>query len=112
VLAEVAGEPDGSHAGVGGVQALQQREALVPGTVVDEDELVRAAEPVERLGGAPVELVEGALLVQDRDDDREVGGRLGLVARADCEEICLERSQSATNPSAPSLPRRYARIRV
>ena len=73
VLAEVALEADGAHARVGGVQPLDRGPGPVGRAVVDEDQLERLA--VERRDGAPVELVDRALLVQERDDDGQIRSR-------------------------------------
>ena len=97
VLAEVPLEPDGAHAGVAGVQALELGERPVRRPVVDEDQLVRPAERVERRDRAAVELVQRADLVEERDDDRELRSGAGL---GDRREICLR--HSAAEPTAAS----------
>ena len=71
VLPEVPPEADGANAGIGGVQTLELREGAVRRSVVDEDQLPRPAELLERLRGAAVELVERAGLVVEGDDDRD-----------------------------------------
>ena len=70
VLAEVALEAHDAHARVALVERAQPREGAVGRAVVDEDRLPVAA--VQRRGDAPVQLVDRALLVQHRDNDRNV----------------------------------------
>ena len=78
MLPEVALEADGPHARVVVVQALERGEGAVGRAVVDEDELEGAAELVEGLHGAAVELLERGRLVEERDDDRELRLRVRL----------------------------------
>ncbi len=82
VLAEVALEADGAHACIGRVEALELREGAVGRAVVDEDQLVRTVERVERGDRPPVQLVERSRLVVERDDDGDVRRRLGLRNRS------------------------------
>ena len=70
VLAEVPLEPDDAHARISLVDRAQRRERAVGRAVVDEDRLPVAA--VERRRDAAVQLLDGALLVQHRDDNRYV----------------------------------------
>ena len=70
VLAEVALEADDAHARVLFVQRAERRERAVGRAVVDEDRLPLA--PVERGRDAPVQLLDGALLVEHGDDNRYV----------------------------------------
>ena len=73
VLAEVALEADDADARVSIVDRAETCVGGVGGAVVDEDGLPLAA--VERRGDSPVELLDGTLLVQHRDDNRNVHPR-------------------------------------
>ena len=97
VLAEVALEAHGVDARVGRVQALDRGPGAVGGAVVDEDQLERPA--VERRYGAPVELLDRAFLVQERDDDRE-GGRVGHFRERSVPAARASRSSAATSGAA------------
>ena len=71
----VALEADAADAGVGGMQALDRGPGRIGRAVVDEDQLERP--PVECGYRAPVELLDRALLVQERHDDGEAWIRHG-----------------------------------
>ena len=73
MLTVVALEANGAHAGIARVQALEHGEGSVRRAVVDEHELERAADRVERLRRAAVQLVQRPRLVEERDDDRDLG---------------------------------------
>ena len=79
VLAEVPLEANGPHAAVSLVDPLEPGEGAVAGAVVDEDDLVGPSERVEGRDRPPVELVDAPLLVEDGDDDRQVGRGSVLV---------------------------------
>ena len=49
-LAEVAAEPDDAHTRVRRLKRRQELEAVVRAAVVDDDELVRSARALERVG--------------------------------------------------------------
>ena len=101
VLAEVALEADGAHARVGGVQALDRGPRSVGRAVVDEDQLERLS--VECRYGAPIELLDRALLVQERHDDGKIRsghGWRGAYRR------CLARRASRPGLACAGLPDR------
>ena len=75
VLAEVPLEADCSDARIGLVELLEHCEGAVRRPVVDEDQLERTVEGVERRHGPAVELVQRRRLVEQGDDDREVWPR-------------------------------------
>ena len=70
-LAEVAPEPDDPNVVVCGVQARQRGERAVGRAVVDEDDLPRCVELLERRVELVVEERDAALLVVYRDDHRD-----------------------------------------
>ena len=84
MLSEVALEPHRTHAGIATVQALQRCEGAVRRAVVDEDQLERARAGIERRNGSSVELVHRRRLVEQGDDDRDVGRRKVRVGDASC----------------------------
>ena len=73
MLAEVALEADGAHPRIVRMDPLELGEGGVGRAVVDEDELVGARPAVERRERPTVELGQSRRLVEERDDDREVG---------------------------------------
>ena len=68
-LTEVAAEPDDPQPRVLRLELRQQRERLVCAAVVDDDDLVAAAERLERFRELAVELRDVRRLVPHRDDD-------------------------------------------
>ena len=70
-LAEVLPQPDQAHVGVPCGQRSQHVPGAVGGSVVHVDDLVVAAEGLERLGEACVERLQVIALVEDRQDDRD-----------------------------------------
>ncbi len=72
-LAEVPPQPDDAHVVVSRVQARERRERPVGRAVVDEDDLPRLLERLERRGELLVEQRDAALLVVHRDDHRDHG---------------------------------------
>jgi hypothetical protein len=77
MLAEVALEADDTDARVVLVELVELREGAVAGTVVDEDQLEADRGALERVDRAPVKLVHRLGLVEDRNDDGDVGNGLG-----------------------------------
>ena len=57
--------------------------------VVDVHDLERPPEAVERDDSSAVELVERADLVVQRDNDRQLGRRLGVVGRSVCGSVSV-----------------------
>ncbi len=101
VLPEVALEAHRANAPVAAVQALERRKGAVGGAVVDEDQLERARAGIEHGDGPAIELLDGAGLVVERDDYREIGRReLGVGDAASLhrlgaghgQSICIRRS--------------------
>ena len=70
-LAEVAPEPNDANVVVCSMQARQRGERAVGRAVVDEDDLPRLVELLERRGKLVVEERDAALLVVYRDDHRD-----------------------------------------
>ena len=71
-LPEVAAKPDEEEPGIRLLQLCQQLERLVRAAVVDDDDLVRTAEPLERRGQLAVELPNVRGLVPHRHNDRNL----------------------------------------
>ena len=89
MLAEVAFEADGAHAHVGCVKALEGGERAVRRAVVHEDQLEGARPGIERCDRTPVELVDRPRLVEDRHNDRQIGGReICIGDEAGLERLC------------------------
>ena len=72
MLTEVPLQTHGVNPRIGVVESLERRKGPIGGTVVDEDELERPAQSVERGGCAPVQLVDRRGLVEQRYDDGDV----------------------------------------
>ena len=72
VLAEVALQPDRPELGVPGMEPFEHLPGPVGRAVVDEDDLVGAAEALERLDRLAVDLLQRGLLVVDGNDERDV----------------------------------------
>ena len=72
-LAEVAPEPDDAHVVVLRVQTRERREGAVGRAVVDEDDLPRPTERLERGRELVVQQRDAALLVVHGDDHRDHG---------------------------------------
>jgi hypothetical protein len=110
MLSEVALEADDPDAVVGGVQALESREGPVGGAVVDEDQLEGRVERLERRDRPCVQLLERGRLVEDGDDDREVGlGARALARRGRRQLLSLGHMQGssltheACSPAGPGV---------
>src|SRR4029077_7252597 len=89
----------------GVVEAFDQLEGAVGGAVVDEDQLVVAAR--ERGGRPPVELLEGAGLVEHGDDARTLRIRSRLIDRNGPGHLAadtIDRRPPGTDPEE-SVPR-------
>ncbi len=71
-LSEVAAEPDHPQPRIGRLQPCQDREAVVRAAIVDNQDLVGAAEGGQRLGELAMELDQRGRLVADRDDDGQL----------------------------------------
>ena len=83
LVAEVAAEAQDADARVAVGGGEQDRRRLVDRAVVDEDDLVIGARRFEHGEEAMLQLGQDGGLVEDRDDDRELGSRRAAgVARA------------------------------
>ena len=80
VLAEVALQPDAAHARVGRVQALD-RCSNEPSVEPSSTKISSKSRPSSAATRAAVELLERARLVEDGDDDRQLGHRASRVHR-------------------------------
>ena len=83
-LAEVPAQPDDADVVVCVVQAGQRAERAVGRAVVDEDRLPRASVAGEGGRELVVEERDAALLVVDRDDDRDHDARVPRAAGVAC----------------------------
>src|SRR5262249_55688441 len=106
VLAVVTGEPDHSHGRVTSTERAEHVGRLVAASVVHEDDLVRAADPLERPEQPLVQHAEAPRLVEHGDHDGERGRR-----RVAHRSISRTRRQSLWPPK-PNEFETAARIRA
>ena len=107
-LAEVPAQPDDADVVVRVVQPGQRAEGAVGRAVVDEDRLPRPPVAGEGRGQLVVEQRDAALLVVDRDDDRDHAARVpraaGVACRREPAAACRRRPGRASWRRAEALP--------
>ena len=101
-LAEVPAQPDDADVVVSVVQPGQGAEGAVGRAVVDEDRLPRPPVAGEGRGQLVVEERDAALLVVDRDDDRDHAARVpraaGVACRREPAAACRRRPGRGPGP--------------
>ena len=80
LVAEIAGQVERHDPRVARCQGVEQTGRRIAAAVIDEDDLGRDAEVIDRGGDAAVQLGDVLLLVEEGDDDADLGQGRGVAS--------------------------------